>query len=165
MIRFASVPIKFNPNAPLAFGVTVADRGRVFPKLGIAILYGKLLCNRAANIQIAGRLSQIVGRAIFRTDYFSEATCPDAGVFPYQRVVPPDNGLFGEGKAKAVFEAFGIAGDSVFFTPQKTQNLTLARGASPASVPTSAATMTANRASAAQHRAAWSSTHCSETTR
>jgi neocarzinostatin family protein len=138
VITFDTAPISFNPNLPLApplrFTATVANDGLVLEHDGIAILHGKLTCNRGAFVDLEGRLSQAFGRFLFRSDFSVVKTCPGAGTFDYAFLVEPDNGLFAAGAASVRFSAFGFANDSSSQQAEVTQPVTLTAvtGSSPA---------------------------------
>jgi neocarzinostatin family protein len=126
---FDAAPIDFDPTLPLAkplsFTVSIANDGLVLEKEGIAALHGQLTCNRAAFVEIDGRLQQAFGRFLFRTDFSVFKNCPKAGSFPIAFYVEPDNGLYAAGAANVRFSAFGIAGDSTFSVAETSHALTL----------------------------------------
>ncbi len=127
--NFDSAPITFNPSAPLAkplvFGVSISGQGKVLESQGVAAIFGKLLCNRGAFVEIDGRLSQAFGRFLFRSEFAVVVTCPKAGIFDIGFFVEPDNGLFARGPATVRFSAFGIAGTSDFSQAESTQAVNL----------------------------------------
>jgi hypothetical protein len=126
---FDSTPITFNPSAPLApplvFGVSISNQGKVLESQGVAAIFGKMICNRGAFVEIDGRLSQAFGRFLFRSDFSVVKTCPASGVFDFGFFVEPDNGLFARGPASVRFSAAGFAGQSTFFQPESTQAVNL----------------------------------------
>jgi hypothetical protein len=169
VLTFDSAPITFNPSAPLAkplvFGVSLANNGKVLESNGVAALFGTMICNRGAFIEIDGRLSQAFGRFLFRSDFTVVKSCPSAGAVDIGFFVEPDNGLFAAGPATVRFSAFGIAGTTVFTQDETSHavNLTAlpettaARAATESAV--AAHTAPAGVAAHMQHRSPQSGTH------
>jgi hypothetical protein len=126
---FDSTPITFNPSAPLApplvFGVSISNQGKVLESQGVAAIFGKMICNRGAFIEIDGRLSQAFGRFLFRSDFSVVKTCPSSGLFDFGFFVGPDNGLFARGPATVRFSAIGFAGTSIADQAESTQSVNL----------------------------------------
>jgi hypothetical protein len=126
---FDSHRITFDPNKPLApplaFTATIANDGLVLESQGIAILHGKLICNRGAFIELTGRFSQAFGRFLFRTDFDVVKACPKAGTFSYAFPVEPDNGLYAAGAAHVRFSAFGSAPSTSFSQAETSHDVTL----------------------------------------
>ena len=104
----ALLDISFNEAPPPpTVDVTVASRGTVDTRTGVARLTGTYTCSNADSIEIFGDVTQPVGRFAIRGffDIFEVGTC-DGTPQAWSADVFPDNGKFAGGKAATVAFSF-----------------------------------------------------------
>jgi hypothetical protein len=101
--------ISFNPAPPPpTLDVTVAPRGSVNTKTGVATIHGTYTCTDASFIDIFGYVTQPVGRLFTITggfDVFDVDTC-DGSSHQWSANVVPNSGKFAGGKAITVAFSF-----------------------------------------------------------
>ena len=100
--------ISFNAAPPPpTVDVTIAPRGTVNAKTGIATLHGTYTCTDADSIDIFGDVTQPVGRFAIRGSFeiFDVGTC-DGSSHQWSADVFPENGKFAGGKTLTVAFSF-----------------------------------------------------------
>jgi hypothetical protein len=95
-------------------GLTVDPTGRFNRKTGTATISGTYECTNAFFADIAGDVSQRVGRFIIRGSFSTSEIQCDGAAHPWTAEVFPENGTFAGGKALTV--AIGFSCNIVFCT-------------------------------------------------